>query len=138
MNMLKTINLRNAIVVALLAARPAFPQTAAPAKSADTQLDSANKAALTHRRSVKLAWRASVPGSKLPRDAVAGYNIYRSETPHDPKAKRINSKLCDGTTYTDEDVTEGKTYYYVVKGIAVSGEEGAPSKEIEVTVRPHE
>jgi hypothetical protein len=95
-------------------------------------------AAAVHGHSVKLSWVASVPASKSTRDAVVGYNVYRSTKSHDRNPKRINTKPCPGTTYTDTDVEAGKTYFYVTRGVAANGTESGPSNEIKVTIQSHD
>ncbi len=89
--------------------------------------------AAVHNHRVKLSWLASVPASKLPRDAVIGYNLYRSTTSHDPNPRRINSAPCKGTTYTDPVVAPG-TYFYVTRGVTTKGVESASSNEVKVVV----
>lgn len=50
-----------------------------------------------------------------------GYNIYRSAHPGGPYTK-INAELEPGTVYTDETVTGGSAYYYVVTAVDASKE----------------
>jgi len=76
-----------------------------------------------------------VPASKSSGDAVIGYNVYRSQTPHDPKPKQINSKLCTGTTYTDTDVKLGTVYFYVVRGLSKMAKSD-PSNEVRAEIPP--
>jgi len=57
---------------------------------------------------VALSWTPS----GLP--TVAGYNLYRSTTPGGPYT-RLNPTVLTTTSYTDTNVTNGTTYYYVVK-----------------------
>lgn len=103
------------------AASPAIGQVALSLESRQCPTEgssSGHQAAAAHRHCVKLTWRASVPASKLPRDKVIGYNVYRSETWHDPHPQQINSKLCTDTTYTDTDIKLGTVYFYVVRGLS--------------------
>jgi len=86
--------------------------------------------------SVKLSWGPSTPASKSPRDAVVGYNVYRSTVSHDPKPTRITSKPWAGTTYTDSEVEAGKTYFYVTRGVTAGGAESAPSNEAKAVMPP--
>jgi fibronectin type 3 domain-containing protein len=128
--MFKLIHLRAAVLVIAVGcgvASWAIGQAASPAA-----VD--HPAAAVHHHSVKLSWAASVPASKSPGDAVVGYNVYRSTTSHDPKPKRINSKLCAGTTYTDTEVEAGKTYFYVTRGVNAKGVESGSSNEIKVVM----
>jgi PKD repeat protein len=57
---------------------------------------------------VALSWTPS----DLP--TVAGYNLYRSTTPGGPYT-RLNPTVLTTPSYTDTNVTNGTTYYYVVK-----------------------
>jgi len=87
--------------------------------------------------SVKLTWKASVPKSKSPRDAIAGYNIYRSESPNVKctAANKIASVGGSVTSYTDSHVQAGKKYFYVATAVAASTKESDhPSNEASVTV----
>ena len=61
---------------------------------------------------VILSWTASTtPG-------VVGYNVYRGTTSGGPYPTQLNSAPINGTTYTDETVQAGRTYYYVVTAVA--------------------
>ena len=61
---------------------------------------------------VILSWTASTtPG-------VVGYNVYRGTTSGGPYPTELNSAPINGTTYTDETVQAGRTYYYVVTAVA--------------------
>lgn len=93
-------------------------------------------AVVVNKHSVKLSWAASVPASKSARDAVVGYNVYRSTKSHDRNAKRINSAVCVGTSYTDPDAEAGNTYFYVTRGVNAKGVESGPSNEVKVVMPP--
>jgi hypothetical protein len=60
---------------------------------------------------------------------VAGYNIYRSTDSNLPKDKwtKLNSTLLTRTTYLDDNVEAGKTYYYYVTAIDQAGNVSNPS-----------
>jgi hypothetical protein len=61
---------------------------------------------------VILSWTASTtPG-------VVGYDVYRGTTSGGPYPTQLNSTPVNGTTYTDETVQAGQTYYYVVTAVA--------------------
>jgi fibronectin type 3 domain-containing protein len=61
---------------------------------------------------VILSWTASTtPG-------VIGYNVYRGTTSGGPYPTQLNSTPVNGTTYGDETVQAGQTYYYVVTAVA--------------------
>jgi len=47
---------------------------------------------------------------------LAGYNVYRSETPGDGYV-RVSAAVVLTSGYTDTDLTNGKTYYYVVRAV---------------------
>jgi fibronectin type 3 domain-containing protein len=60
---------------------------------------------------------------------VAGYNLYRSEDPNQPKPwSKLNRSLLDRTTYKDESVQTGRKYFYYVTAVDTSGNESAPSE----------
>jgi len=92
--------------------------------------------AAVYNHTVKLSWGASVPATKAPRDAVIGYNVYRSETSHDRNPKRLNSKPWPNTTYTDAEVEAGKVYFYVTRGVTAQGVESRGSNEVRVEMPP--
>jgi len=82
---------------------------------------------LTVTAQVALSWNASTsPG-------VAGYNAYRSTTSGGPYSK-LNSGLISNTSYTDQMVQSGSTYYYVTTAVNSQGQESAYSNEAAATV----
>jgi fibronectin type 3 domain-containing protein len=84
----------------------------------------------TGSHDVILSWTASATPP-----AVTGYNVYRGTASGGESSTALNSTLISGTTYTDENVTAGTTYYYVVKAIASNGVTlSAPSKEAAAAV----
>ncbi len=114
--------------------------TASAATSAPKSLASlsADETSTPVSPSVKLSWKASVPLSKLPRDVIAGYNIYRSESPHVKctAANKIATVGGSATSYTDRHVQAGKTYYYVATATAASTKESDhPSNEATATIK---
>jgi hypothetical protein len=60
-----------------------------------------------------LSWTASATPP-----AVVGYNVYRGTTSGGPYPTQLNSTPVNGTTYCDETVQAGQTYYYVVTAVA--------------------
>ena len=78
---------------------------------------------------VILSWTASTtPG-------VVGYDVYRGTTSGGPYPTQLNSTLINGTTYTDETVQAGHTYYYVVTAVASNGvTQSADSNQVSATV----
>jgi len=65
---------------------------------------------------------------------IMGYNMYRIN-PDSEEAVKINERLIDAgtTTYTDYDVTPGKTYQYYYKVMTTDLKENDPSKIVAVT-----
>ena len=61
---------------------------------------------------------------------IAGYNLYRSTEPDLPKASwtKLNQALLTRTTYQDDRVESGKTYYYYVVAVDKAGNVSAPSE----------
>ena len=61
---------------------------------------------------------------------IAGYNIYRSTDPDLPKQNwtKLNSTLLTRTTYQDDKVESGKTYYYYIVAVDKSGNISPPSE----------
>ena len=81
---------------------------------------------LSPLHSVDLSWSPSA-------SAVAGYNIYRGGTSGGPYAK-INSALNATTSYTDNSVQSGLTYYYVTTAVDGNGVESAYSNQAQALV----
>ncbi|MEN8134500.1 MAG: CARDB domain-containing protein [Thermodesulfobacteriota bacterium] len=67
-----------------------------------------------------------------PIDPVAGYGIYRSETSGGPYA-HANTNLVLNTCYHDQDLTNGTTYFYVVRAVDPFGNESTNSNEDSAT-----
>jgi hypothetical protein len=82
----------------------------------------------TGAHDVFLSWSASTSSG------VVGYNVYRGTTPGGESSTPLNSTPISGTSYVDETVTAGTTYYYVVKAVNGSGEQSAASAETEASV----
>jgi len=61
---------------------------------------------------------------------IAGYNIYRSTDPNLPKQNwtKLNQALLTRTTYQDDRVEPGKTYYYYITAVDKAGNVSAPSE----------
>jgi uncharacterized membrane protein len=77
---------------------------------------------LTVTAQVALSWAASQsPG-------IAGYNVYRSTTSGGPYTK-INTSLDGNTTYNDQAVQNGYTYYYVTTAVSNQGMESGYSNQ---------
>ena len=61
---------------------------------------------------------------------IAGYNLYRSTDPNLPKDQwtRLNQSLLTRTTFQDERVESGKTYYYYLTAVDQAGNVSPPSE----------
>ena len=61
---------------------------------------------------------------------IAGYNIYRSTDPDLPKDNwtKLNATLLTRTTYQDDKVESGKTYFYYIKAVDKAGNVSPPSE----------
>ena len=61
---------------------------------------------------------------------IAGYNIYRSTDPDLPKASwtKLNQTLLTRTTFQDDRVEPGKTYYYYITAVDKAGNVSPPSE----------
>ena len=79
--------------------------------------------------SVALSWTASSSSS------IAGYNIYRSATLGGTYVK-INASLVVPTSYADNSVQAGQTYFYVATAVDTSGVESAYSNPAQQAVIP--
>lgn len=79
---------------------------------------------------IALFWTAS------PEPDVAGYYLYRSTDPNLPKKdwKKLTPALYTKTTFTDENVETGKTYFYYVVAVDNAGNVSAPSEAVSETV----
>jgi len=64
---------------------------------------------------------------------IAGYNVYRS-TKTGRDYERLNDKLLTRTTFSDESVKIGVTYYYAVTAVDQSGNESAYTAEKKVHI----
>jgi fibronectin type 3 domain-containing protein len=72
---------------------------------------------------VTLNWNASVSSG------VAGYNVYRGSVSGGPYAK-MNSSAVTVTSYNDNAVQPGQTYFYVVTSISLNNVESSFSNEV--------
>lgn len=61
---------------------------------------------------------------------VAGYDLYRSTDPNLPKDQwtKLNLSLLTRTTYQDDRVESGKTYYYYLRAVDQAGNVSPPSE----------
>ena len=65
--------------------------------------------------------------------AVVGYNLYRGATSGGPYAK-LNPVLNASTSYTDNSVQAGTTYYYVSTAVNGSGTESTYSNQLQAVI----
>lgn len=77
---------------------------------------------------VALSWTAATAGSF----SIASYNVYRSATSGGTQTK-INTSAVTSTSYTDTGLTNGTTYFYVIKAVDSQGNESSASTEVNAT-----
>jgi len=82
----------------------------------------------TGMHDVSLSWSASTSSG------IVGYNVYRGTTSGGESSTPLNSSPISGTSYMDEAVTAGTTYYYVVTSVSSDGTQSAASAETKATV----
>jgi fibronectin type 3 domain-containing protein len=82
-------------------------------------------ATLNHRRHTLLQLNSG--------SAVIGYYVYSGIQASVPFA-RLNSTPVPATTYTDDTVQSGQTYYYFVTAVDSSGVESADSNEVSAAI----
>jgi hypothetical protein len=99
-----------------------FTSNASNSPTAQT-MTGTGTAAIQH--TVNLTWTAST--------GAVGYNVYRGTGSGGPYAM-INSSLDGTTTYVDNTVASGQTYYYVATAVDGSGSESAYSNQAQAVV----
>jgi len=82
--------------------------------------------AFTFYHTVSVAWTGST-------STVSGYNIYRGSTSGGPYSK-LNSALIPGTSFTDNSVQAGLTYFYVTTAVNSSNVESSYSNQAQAIV----
>lgn len=75
---------------------------------------------------VDLSWSASKSSN------ISGYKVYRS--PNGSTWQEINSGLVASTTYDDETVSDGSTYYYAVTAVNTAGVESSKSASVKAVI----
>ena len=75
---------------------------------------------------VSLDWNNNSEGD------LRGYNVYRSITPGGGYIK-LNSSFLTSSSYTDNDASGDRTYYYIVTALDLSGNESGYSNEVSAT-----
>jgi HYDIN/CFA65/VesB-like, Ig-like domain/Abnormal spindle-like microcephaly-assoc'd, ASPM-SPD-2-Hydin len=78
------------------------------------------------QHSVSLTWS---PNNSV----VVGYNVYRGTVSGGPYG-RLNGSPDPSTSYTDQSVATGKTYYYVVTSIGTDSIESAYSSQVSAAI----
>ena len=90
-------------------------------------LELAGQGATAPHHSVELHWDASAG------TGVIGYNVYRGIVSGGPYSK-INAAVAPSTTYTDNNVTAGQTYYYVTTAVSANGSESGYSNQVQAVI----
>jgi len=78
------------------------------------------------QHSVTVAWDEASP-------APSGYNVYRGTQSGGPYSK-LNSAPLTVLTFTDNTVSSGTTYFYVVTSVAPDGSESGFSSQVTAVV----
>jgi len=81
------------------------------------------KSNIVSAHAVTLNWNASASSG------VAGYNVYRGSVSGGPYA-RMNSSAITITSFNDNAVQPGQTYFYVVTSISLNDVESSYSNEV--------
>src|ERR1700683_5756078 len=85
--------------------------------------------------SVTLSWKASIPVSKSPQDAVKGYYVYRSRTSQKHTLRdRMNAQPIVETGCVDRAVKAYTTYFYSVRALSLGGAQSIFSHEVKAVV----
>jgi|tagenome__1003787_1003787.scaffolds.fasta_scaffold20980933_3 hypothetical protein len=72
---------------------------------------------------------ASLTWSPVSASDLAGYNLYRSTTSGGPFTTKVNTSVIGGTSFNDTGLTNGTTYFYVVRSIDTTGNESGNSTQ---------
>ena len=80
----------------------------------------------TVQHSVAIAWDAATP-------APSGYNVYRGTQSGGPYSK-LNASPTTALTFTDNTVSSGATYFYIVTSVAADGTESSFSNQATAVV----
>jgi len=117
---------RQLIAVVAIAAGLGFSGCASTSSGSNlAALGGANPAQsnLVSAHAVTLNWNASASSG------VAGYNVYRGSVSGGPYA-RMNSSAITITSFNDNAVQPGQTYFYVVTSISLNDVESSYSNEV--------
>jgi hypothetical protein len=82
--------------------------------------------AFTYFHTVTLSWEGGSSGA-------SGFNVYRSSTSGGPY-NRLNSNLLSGTSFSDDHVQAGQTYFYVTTAVNGSSVESDYSNQAQALV----
>lgn len=111
----------------LQAVSPVSPAGTVSIGVTNTDLQSATLAsAFAYFHTVTLSWTDSSSG-------VSGYNVYRGSTSGGPYT-RVNSNLISATSFSDNNVQAGQTYFYVTTAVNTSNAESVYSNQAQVLV----
>lgn len=72
---------------------------------------------------------ASLTWSPVSASDLAGYNLYRGTTTGGPYTTKVNTSLIGGTTFNDTGLTNGSSYFYVVRSVDTTGNESGNSNQ---------
>jgi fibronectin type 3 domain-containing protein len=100
-----------------------MPSTSSASNLAAVGGMSPGQSALVSGHDVTLNWNASISSG------VAGYNVYRGTVSGGPYF-RLNSSVVTATTFNDNAVQTGQTYFYVVTSISLNNVESSFSNEV--------
>jgi len=120
---------RQLIAVAAIAASLGFsgcssmPSTSSASNLAGAGGANAGQSNFVSAHDVTLNWNASISSG------VAGYNVYRGSVSGGPYA-RMNSSAITITSFNDNAVQPGQTYFYVVTSISLNNVESSYSNEV--------
>jgi fibronectin type 3 domain-containing protein len=119
--------LRQLIAVVAIAASLGFSGCSSMSSGSNLAATGLNgnpaQANLASAHDVTLNWNASISSG------VVGYNVYRGSVSGGPYA-RMNSSVVTVTSYNDNAVQPGQTYYYVVTSINLDNVESSFSTEV--------
>lgn len=90
-----------------------------------TTTESLTGTGVTVQYSVNLSWQPST-------SSVAGYNVYRGTQVG--SYSKINPSLDSTTSYTDNTVVSGTTYYYAATAVSSNGQESIYSSPLKVAI----
>jgi len=101
-----------------------FVSNASNSPTSETLIGTGRQAEL---HSVALSWDASP-------SQVVGYNVYRGVIPGGPYMSKLTSTLQPTTTFVDDTVVPGTTYYYVATAVDQDSVESVYSNQITAVV----